>query len=97
MGNRVQRLRELHESNQLIELQRCVHTIRGSACNFGAQRMATLAERLELGIEGDREVRRNLVVALAAEYQQVRALLKAKVLCEGSAPPVQEPEAVTQE
>jgi len=71
---RIVRLRIAYAAQNIEEVHRSAHSLKGSAGNVGAQRMFDICKRLdEIGKSGDLRGAGSLVDALGAEFGKVEA------------------------
>lgn len=83
MTDRVHRACQAQERQDLAELALEAHTLKGSAANFGGQRLAALAETLEKAArQGDLTRAAELVARLSAELDALLEHLKGEFGCE---------------
>jgi HPt (histidine-containing phosphotransfer) domain-containing protein len=77
--SRLSSMRRAVARADLDELRRTAHTVKGSAGNFGAHRLAAQAAALELMEDTDLATEQQLCL-VEQEFERVRAVLVAKVL-----------------
>jgi CheY-like chemotaxis protein len=74
MGSRLHALAVAHEEGDSALLERGAHAVKGACGNFGARRMAALAESIENDPQCG-EASANAIAGLHAEFARVRAVL----------------------
>jgi HPt (histidine-containing phosphotransfer) domain-containing protein len=60
--------------------ERCAHAVKGACGNFGARRMAMLAERIEQSPDPTDDLTALLLAELRSEFDRVRAALRSRNL-----------------
>lgn len=76
--NRIQALREHVAASEAESLRQVAHSFKGSAANFGANRLAGLCQMLEtMGKSSDLEGAASCLGQLEAEFVRVSGTLKA--------------------
>ncbi len=72
-------LKEASETGDAEAIERVAHTLKGSAGNMGAKRMAAICSELQdAGESGDLSGASELLVGLKAEFERVRPALEAE-------------------
>ena len=86
---RLTELEQARATGDLTAIARIAHSLRGSAANFGAQRLVTLTADLEdAAVRGDRERVPELVTEIDAEFAAVvRALARITEAARQGRPP----------
>jgi HPt (histidine-containing phosphotransfer) domain-containing protein len=74
MSLRLQALAEAHAAGDETLLERGAHAVKGACGNFGARRMALLAESIEKNPHCD-EAAADAISGLHAEFERVREVL----------------------
>ena len=71
---RIERLRAAWQAGSAVEVQRCAHSLKGSAGNIGASHLLAVCRQLDdRGKSGDLSNLPGLVASLDAEYDRVAA------------------------
>jgi len=88
MDRRLESLREAADERGERKLLSVIHSVKGACANFGALRMASLAETLERRVKRGDLLQLDLnVTELAAEFQVVRRTLDLEVFGIRAVPP----------
>jgi HPt (histidine-containing phosphotransfer) domain-containing protein len=72
MAWRLQALADAHAAGEDLALERGAHAVKGACGNFGARRMASLAEALERVPRAESDEAGAAIVSLRAEFERVR-------------------------
>jgi CheY-like chemotaxis protein/HPt (histidine-containing phosphotransfer) domain-containing protein/nitrogen-specific signal transduction histidine kinase len=80
MADRLDALADAHVAGHTEELERGAHAIRGACGNFGARRMAELAEAIEHAPHGTVESTGAILAELRSEFERVREVLLARAV-----------------